>query len=75
MIADASVALDRTGGDAHMALWGGRATEVILWWAALLVLWLMLISSVDALEVCVGATAALLGAIAGSGARRAVERC
>lgn len=57
-----------------MAPWGARAAEVTVWWAALLVLWLTLISSVDALEVSVGSVAALLGALAGSGARRAVER-
>ncbi|MGP4045796.1 hypothetical protein [Streptomyces sp. 2A115] len=56
----------------------GRATlfrallEVLGWWAALAVLWLMFISAVDTLELAVGAAASLLGAIAASAARRAV---
>jgi hypothetical protein len=46
--------------------------ELAAWWAALLVLWLMLIGTVDALEWAVGGSAALLGAAAARGARRAV---
>jgi hypothetical protein len=53
------------------ALWG--ALEVLAWWAALAVLWLVLISTVDTLELVVGAAAALVGALAAGGARRAVR--
>jgi hypothetical protein len=48
------------------------AAEFAAWWAALLGLWLMLISTIDTLELVVGASAALLGAVAALGARRAV---
>jgi lauroyl/myristoyl acyltransferase len=48
------------------------ALEIVLWWAGLTVLWLVLISSVDALERVVGASAALVGAVAARAARRAV---
>ncbi|AEW94348.1 MULTISPECIES: hypothetical protein [Streptomycetaceae] len=46
--------------------------EVAGWWAGLLVLWLMLISTVDVLETAIGAVAALLGAVSAYVARRAV---
>lgn len=46
--------------------------EVAVWWAALLALWLTLISTVDALEVLVGAAVSLLGGLAAAAARRAV---
>jgi uncharacterized BrkB/YihY/UPF0761 family membrane protein len=46
--------------------------EVLAWWAALTLLWLVLISTVDTLELVVGAAAALVGAVAARGARRAV---
>ncbi|MFI6491598.1 hypothetical protein [Streptomyces sp. NPDC050564] len=49
------------------------ALEVLAWWAALAVLWLVLISTVDTLELVVGAAAALVGAVAAGGARRAVR--
>ncbi len=58
-----------------MARRGRRASavgEVAAWWAGLTVLWLMLISSVDPLEVAVGAGAAALAAPLARGARRAV---
>ncbi|KIF73008.1 hypothetical protein QR77_01370 [Streptomyces sp. 150FB] len=48
------------------------AAEVAAWWVALFVLWLMLISTVDTLEVIVGASVALLGALGAWRARRAV---
>lgn len=46
--------------------------ELALWWGALLVLWLMLIGAVEPLEWAVGGSAALVGAVAALGARRAV---
>ncbi|MEV8564379.1 hypothetical protein AB0436_02070 [Streptomyces sp. NPDC051322] len=49
------------------------AAELLGWWAALMVLWLMFISTVDPLEVLVGAAAALFAAAAACGARRAVK--
>ncbi|MFF8712781.1 hypothetical protein ACF07T_15315 [Streptomyces sp. NPDC015184] len=48
--------------------------RTILWWLALSGLWLILISSVEPLEVWVGAAAALLAAVAGAAAGRAVAR-
>ncbi|MER6711168.1 MULTISPECIES: hypothetical protein [unclassified Streptomyces] len=42
--------------------------------AALAALWLVLVTTVDALEITVGAAAALLGALAARAARRAVTR-
>ncbi|POX46180.1 hypothetical protein [Streptomyces sp. Ru72] len=48
------------------------ALEIVLWWAGLTVLWIVLISSVDTLEWAVGASAALVGAVAARAARRAV---
>jgi hypothetical protein len=49
------------------------ALEVLAWWAALALLWLVLISAVDTLELIVGAAVALVGAVAAWGARRAVS--
>ncbi len=46
--------------------------EVMAWWAALAVLWLVLISTVDQLELAVGAGAAGVAALAAAAARRAV---
>ncbi|MEV0977122.1 hypothetical protein [Streptomyces sp. NPDC049915] len=48
------------------------AGELLAWWAALAVLWLMLISTVHPLELAVGGGAAAVGAIAARAARRAV---
>ncbi|WP_193318319.1 hypothetical protein [Nonomuraea phyllanthi] len=45
--------------------------EVLAWWAVLTGLWLVLVSSVQPLEVVVGAGAALLAASAARGTRRA----
>ncbi|MGW9027460.1 hypothetical protein ACWGQ5_25475 [Streptomyces sp. NPDC055722] len=46
--------------------------EVLGWWAGLTVLWLVLISTVDPLEWVVGASSALVAALAARAARRAV---
>ncbi|MER5748712.1 hypothetical protein [Streptomyces sp. NPDC002088] len=46
--------------------------EILAWWAALTVLWLVLISTVYTLEWAVGAGAACVGALAARAARRAV---
>ncbi|GCB43639.1 hypothetical protein [Streptomyces sp. NL15-2K] len=46
--------------------------ELTAWWAGLAVLWLVLISAVDALELAVGAGVAAMGALAARAARRAV---
>ncbi|MEV6027879.1 hypothetical protein [Streptomyces sp. NPDC052036] len=51
----------------------GAASEVLGWWAALTLLWLVLISTVDTLEWAVGTSAALVCAIAACAARRAVS--
>jgi hypothetical protein len=48
--------------------------EVTAWWAALLAAYLVLIGTVDGLEVLVGAGCALLGALTARAARRAVGR-
>ncbi|MFF8594745.1 hypothetical protein ACF061_25495 [Streptomyces sp. NPDC015220] len=48
--------------------------EVLAWWAALVVLWLMLISTVYTLEWVVGAGAAGVGALIARAGRRAVAR-
>ncbi|MEU8827570.1 hypothetical protein [Streptomyces sp. NPDC048636] len=45
--------------------------ELIGWWAALTLLWIVLIGPVDTLEWVVGAAAALVAAGAARGARRA----
>ncbi|MEU3841300.1 hypothetical protein AB0E88_14865 [Streptomyces sp. NPDC028635] len=50
----------------------GAAGELLAWWAALAVLWLMLISAVYPLEFAVGGGAAAVGAVAARAARRAV---
>ncbi|MBZ4019293.1 hypothetical protein CCS38_26835 [Streptomyces purpurogeneiscleroticus] len=54
--------------------WGrvSGVIEVAVWWAALFALWLFLISTVDALELLVGAAVSLVGAAAAAAARRAV---
>jgi len=49
------------------------AGEILAWWAALVLLWLVLISAVDTLELVVGTSAALVGAFAAWGTRRAVS--
>ncbi|MFJ8630526.1 hypothetical protein [Streptomyces sp. NPDC093568] len=46
--------------------------EFLAWWAALAVLWLVLISAVDTLELTVGAGVAGAAALAAVAARRAV---
>ncbi|MFE0254131.1 hypothetical protein [Streptomyces sp. NPDC059010] len=48
------------------------AAEFLAWWAALAALWLVLISTVDALELTVGAGVAGVAALAAVAARRAV---
>ncbi|MGX4687980.1 hypothetical protein [Streptomyces sp. JNUCC 63] len=50
------------------------AGEILAWWAALVVLWLMLISTVYTLEWVVGACAAGVGALVARAGRRAVVR-
>ncbi|WP_420310406.1 hypothetical protein ACOB87_11085 [Streptomyces sp. YS-B37] len=47
--------------------------EVVAWWAVLALLWLVFVSAVNTLEIVVGASAALIGAFAAWGARRAVS--
>ncbi|MGW2719205.1 hypothetical protein [Streptomyces sp. NPDC001492] len=47
--------------------------ELLGWWIALGLLWLVLISTVDTLELLVGAGCAGVGAVAARGARRAVS--
>ncbi|WP_310723837.1 hypothetical protein [Streptomyces sp. N2A] len=46
--------------------------ELLGWWAALTLLWILLIGPVDTLEWVVGAGAGLVAAAAARGARRAV---
>jgi hypothetical protein len=46
--------------------------EFLAWWAALTVLWLILISAVDTLELAVGAGVAGVAALAAVAVRRAV---
>ncbi|MFJ5775524.1 hypothetical protein [Streptomyces sp. NPDC093094] len=48
--------------------------EFLAWWTALAALWLVLIGTVDTLELAVGACAAAVGALAAGAARRAVAR-
>ncbi|WP_314175144.1 hypothetical protein [Streptomyces winkii] len=48
--------------------------EVLAWWAVLTGLWLVLISTVDAVEIAVGAVLALPAAVAARAARRAAGR-
>ncbi|KPI15259.1 hypothetical protein OK006_3132 [Actinobacteria bacterium OK006] len=50
------------------------AGEILAWWAALTVLWLVFISAVTTLELVVGTSAALVAAVAAWGARRTVGR-
>ncbi|MFD4878639.1 hypothetical protein ACFWOB_35500 [Streptomyces sp. NPDC058420] len=47
--------------------------EVLAWWAALALLWLVLVTTVDTLEIIAGGSASLIGASAAWGARRAVS--
>ncbi|MEU6578598.1 hypothetical protein [Streptomyces sp. NPDC046805] len=47
--------------------------EFLAWWAALAVLWLLLIGPVDGLELLVGGSVAVVGALAAGAARRAVS--
>ncbi|GGV14174.1 hypothetical protein GCM10010260_61650 [Streptomyces filipinensis] len=46
--------------------------ELLAWWGALALLWLVLITSVDTLERIVGAGAAAVGALLARAGRRAV---
>ncbi|WP_167396591.1 hypothetical protein [Streptomyces antioxidans] len=46
--------------------------EVLVWWAALTGIWLVLISSVDPLELLVGSASALAAAALARAGRRAV---
>ncbi|WP_328420221.1 hypothetical protein [Streptomyces sp. NBC_00443] len=48
------------------------AAELLAWWAALTVLWLTLVTTVDTLELAVGAGVAGVAALAAVAARRAV---
>ncbi|MFJ8533703.1 hypothetical protein [Streptomyces sp. NPDC093591] len=48
------------------------AAEFLAWWAGLALLWLVLISAVDTLELAVGAGVAGVAALAAVAARRAV---
>ncbi|WNI27652.1 hypothetical protein [Streptomyces sp. ITFR-6] len=50
------------------------AAELLLWQVLLSALWLVLISSVDTLELLTGSLCALLGAVAAVAARRAASR-
>jgi hypothetical protein len=49
------------------------AAEILAWWCALAALWLVLISTVDTLELVVGASAAGVAALAATAARRVVS--
>ena len=46
--------------------------ELLAWWAALALLWLMLVTTVDTLELVVGASCAAVGALLARAGRRAV---
>ncbi|MBI0378915.1 hypothetical protein JBE27_22175 [Streptomyces albiflaviniger] len=46
--------------------------EVLVWWAALTGIWLVLISTVDPLELLAGAASALAAAVLARAGRRAV---
>ncbi|MEV0848083.1 hypothetical protein AB0J21_19770 [Streptomyces sp. NPDC049954] len=48
--------------------------EILAWWASLTGLWLVLISTVDPVELGVGTGSALLTALVARAARRAVTR-
>lgn len=50
------------------------AAEILGWWAGLTLTWTVLVSTLDTLELAVGAGSALLAACAARGARRAVSR-
>ncbi|MES4887958.1 hypothetical protein [Streptomyces sp. NPDC096012] len=47
--------------------------ELLAWWVALALLWLVLITTVDTLERIVGAGCAALGALLARAGRRAVS--
>ncbi|MGW2228414.1 hypothetical protein [Streptomyces formicae] len=47
--------------------------EFLAWWAALAGIWLVLISTVDGMELAVGACCTAVGALAATAARRAAE--
>ncbi|MFG2602627.1 hypothetical protein ACGFT2_03535 [Streptomyces sp. NPDC048514] len=47
--------------------------ELLAWWVALTLLWLVLITTVDSLELIVGASCAALGALLARAGRRAVS--
>lgn len=49
--------------------------ELLAWWAALALLWLVLISTVDTLERVAGAGAAAVGALVARAGRGAPGRC
>ncbi|MFI6048891.1 hypothetical protein ACIBCO_02235 [Streptomyces violascens] len=49
------------------------AAEVLAWWLLLTGVWLVFVSTVDDLEYLVGASAALLAAVAAQAARRAMS--
>ncbi|MFE1852964.1 hypothetical protein [Streptomyces sp. NPDC059489] len=51
---------------------GRVVLEVLGWWVGLTLLWQVFISTADTLEWVVGASAALVGALAARAARRAV---
>ncbi|MQY34113.1 hypothetical protein SRB17_20790 [Streptomyces sp. RB17] len=46
--------------------------ELLVWWGALALLWLVFITSVDTLERVVGGSAAVVGALLARAGRRAV---
>ncbi|MCG7209156.1 MULTISPECIES: hypothetical protein [Streptomyces] len=48
------------------------AAELLAWWVALALLWLVFISTVDTLERIVGASVAAIGALVARAGRRAV---
>ncbi|WP_181806741.1 hypothetical protein [Streptomyces shenzhenensis] len=50
------------------------AAELLAWWAGLVLLWLVLVSTVDTLERIVGASAAAVGALLARAGRRSVTR-
>lgn len=60
-------------GRAGRKVWAALS-EVLAWWAALTVLWMVLISTVDPVETVVGAALALPAAGAARAARRAARR-
>ncbi|MFI9722028.1 hypothetical protein ACIHFE_20590 [Streptomyces sp. NPDC052396] len=52
---------------------GAAAAEIAGWWAGLTAVWTVLISTVDTLELAMGAACALAAACAARGARQAVS--